>query len=355
MMTARFFSGASLFALLIVDICCLPVKKGSGPGASYGGGHSNAAPNYDSYHGASSGQYSPGAVGHSYAPSAGVSTSYEAAPEPSVPQPAVHRGPASSAGSSSSSGPAFQLYRGNPMRLSPANSGHSGAAFQLGPRDMNWAVAPPSLLSGGEEMSTGARAAASSQPENVSPPESMYQAGELSHFEESFEHGNSERETEEQGWMPPPPPLPFAASEESAGAGFISQPQPDSGFISQPQPEPNMGGSWFPYPYYDYMFLTGQYPPGTVTHTSSSFEQGRDHWQDAHYERYYQPQNPAPAEQTETFTDLAAPLTIVKRPVKTPVMAGYRQGGARTAPSHGRFRQPAHSQAGGNNMVKGGQ
>ncbi|GLD67379.1 leucine-rich repeat extensin-like protein 2 [Lates japonicus] len=27
MMTARFFSGASLFALLIVDICCLPVKK----------------------------------------------------------------------------------------------------------------------------------------------------------------------------------------------------------------------------------------------------------------------------------------------------------------------------------------
>lgn len=110
---------------------------GSGSGASYGGGYSNAAPDYDSYRGASSGQYSPGAVGHSYAPSAAVSTSYEAAPEYNIPQPAVERGPASSAGSSSSSGPAFPLYRGNPMRLSPANSGHPGAAFQLGPRGKN--------------------------------------------------------------------------------------------------------------------------------------------------------------------------------------------------------------------------
>ena len=154
--------------------------------------------------------------------------------------------------------------------------------------EMHWAV-PPSTL--GEERASGTRVAAFSGPEDVSPPlpppGPMYHAGELSQYESAFEHGDYETETEEQGYMPPPPMQAASAAEQ--------------GYTSPPEPQ---GGYWGPYPpYYDYMFLMGLYPPGTVTHASNSYEQGSDNWEDVHYERYYYPNNAAPAQQTETFTD----------------------------------------------------
>ncbi|XP_042338483.1 translation initiation factor IF-2-like [Plectropomus leopardus] len=307
MMTARFFSGASLFALLIVDICCLPVnKKGFNPGAGSNSG-----------------------------PTKGVAQpSHPAAPQPgaSVPQPAAHSGPAPSVGSGSASGPSFSGYRDASVGPNPAVS---TAALQPAPHNFKWFVAPPSFPSEREEMPTAVRAVASSKPQHVSPPRPVYQAGELSHYEHNFEHGNYEGETEELGSLPPPPP-PYAMDEEPTPEGYTSEPRPD----------PNMGaGYWLPYPY-DMMFLTGQYPPGTYTHSSSSYEQGRDHWQDDHYVRYHDPYS-GPAQQMVIPTGDSAALESYEDP-NTPVMAGYGQGG-----SYGGFGQPGHSQAVGHS-VKGG-
>ncbi|CAK6971955.1 Hypothetical predicted protein [Scomber scombrus] len=294
MMTAWLISGASLFALLIVDTCCLPVKQGP---------KSSASQNYNDV-----------------APFAGSS------------QIGVQREPAASFGSSSSSGPALSGYRGGSVRLNPASSAHSGAAFQPSSGDMNWAVAPLSV-SAGMERSAGTPGVGSSGPVNVSPPiypppPPAYQAGELSHLEEAFEHGDYETETEDQGFYAPPP-LPMQAS---AGQAFTSQPLTGSGLGRY------WGGGYRGgYPYYDYMFLTGQYPPGTYTHLSFNQEQGMDNWEDAHYRRYY------PAQQTET---VAVPQRSKDpRPaLKHPVKAHYGHGGAAagvSAPPRGSFMQPA--------------
>ncbi|KAK0154123.1 hypothetical protein N1851_003787 [Merluccius polli] len=48
------------------------------------------------------------------------------------------------------------------------------------------------------------------------------------------------------------------------------------------------------------MFLKGRYPPGTYTHFSSSFEPGRDDWQETHYLRYDYPASPE-EEEVQTF------------------------------------------------------
>ncbi|TMS17196.1 hypothetical protein E3U43_001265 [Larimichthys crocea] len=190
---------------------------------------------------------------------------------------------------------------------------HPGTASQPGPREIAWAVAPLSFFSGSDEVPTGLHVASSS-PEYVSPPlpppGPMYQAGELSQYEQNVEYGDYQHETEDQGYMPPPPPPMLVSSEQS-----YTSPQ---GYTSLPQPQAR---GWGPYPYYDYMFLTGQYPPGTVTHSSSSYEQGHDSWQDSHYVRYYGPYDQVP-QQTETFSpDLAAPQSIKapRQPVKSAV------------------------------------
>ncbi|CAK6979162.1 protein PRRC2A-like [Scomber scombrus] len=274
MMTAQFFSGASLFALLIVDICCLPVKKGFNPSAS----NNNA---YLSSISSSGPGFGAGAshTNNNAAPTAGA-----------------QRAPAAYLSSiSSSSGPGFgagaALYSG----AGDAFQSGAGAALQPYSGDMNWAVAPLSTFSAGDEMSAGAYGVGSSG--SMYPPPPAYQAGEMSNLEQAFEHGRYETETEDQGFYPSP-------MQASAGQAFTGQ-----AFTSQPQPGPSMGGYWGQYPYYDYMFITGQHPPGTYTHFSASNEQGLDSWEDAHYRRYY------PAQETsavpQRFED---PRPAVKAP-----------------------------------------
>ena len=123
----------------------------------------------------------------------------------------------------------------------------------------------------------------SSRPENVSPPGPEYQAGELSQFEQTSESGFYQTETEDEGFLPPPLPMQLSAG----------------------QAESSMGGRWFPFlPYpYDYMFVTGQYPPGTFSHSISSSEQGSDNWEDVHYMR-----NPASSSTgAQSFKALRSP------------------------------------------------
>lgn len=94
------------------------------------------------------------------------------------------------------------------------------------------------------------------------PP--VFQKGELSRVERAFEHGNSESETEMQGFESYPD-----------AEGF------DEDF-SDPLSS-DLDGFWSENPFLGYMLLTGKYPPGTVTHYSSSFEQGGEQTHDTHY------------------------------------------------------------------------
>ncbi|XP_037635256.1 glycine-rich cell wall structural protein 1.8-like isoform X5 [Sebastes umbrosus] len=103
------------------------------------------------------------------------------------------------------------------------------------------------------------------------------------------------------------------------------------------------------------MFVTGQYPPGTVTHTTTSYEQGRDHWQDVHYVRDA-PHYPAPAQQIETFTgDFTDPESL-EDPVagsgQGDAQAGSGQGDAQTGSGKGSAQ--AGSGKGGAHYGQGG-
>ncbi|KAA8583340.1 hypothetical protein FQN60_015886 [Etheostoma spectabile] len=142
----------------------------------------------------------------------------------------------------------------------------------------SWAVPPPSPFSHGAYGGPGTEKLGSSGPAPqplgvVSRPDSslpQYQAGELIQEDKTFEKGNYESETLEAGSMPPPPPpVVYAAPPSPSFGGGSVQPR----LVSYPNQSPN----------YDYMFLTGQYPPGTYIQASKTFEQGRDSWESAHY------------------------------------------------------------------------
>lgn len=134
------------------------------------------------------------------------------------------------------------------------------------------------LETGDTEMETEELSFGPPPPPPAPYPEPVYQGGEFSKYASIFEHGNEERETEEQGFLPPysAPPnaykLPVASPEESERS--VSQ-----GF------QPNL------YP----LFMTGQLPPGTLSHFQSDYETGGDHWGEVHYERYYYPEAEQPA------------------------------------------------------------
>nr|XP_019952726.1 PREDICTED: uncharacterized protein LOC109635790 [Paralichthys olivaceus] len=121
-------------------------------------------------------------------------------------------------------------------------------------------------------------------------PKSEYQAGELSHYESIYENGNEERETEDRVYLPPPP---YALSSISAAASTSEE-------YLQPVPVPEvepLGPSQL------YLFLTGRLPPGTHSHFQSEYESGRNHWNDVHYERYQFPTAQSPTSGPQTRED----------------------------------------------------
>ena len=178
-----------------------------------------------------------------------------------------------------------------------------------------WLIPPPIF---GDEKTLGV--ASSSNAYGILPFPPDYQAGELAHYERNLETGKYDSETEERGFLPPPrsepvyaymAPPPLAQSLE----GYVSPPLPDSG----------PAGRWNVYPYYDYMLLTGQYPPGTYTHFSGGSEKGRDNFQEVHYVREYLP-NPVPSQpiNTRKFESPEAP--------KAPAYGGSTRGGPALGP-----------------------
>ncbi|CAJ1077228.1 uncharacterized protein LOC117824100 [Xyrichtys novacula] len=167
----------------------------------------------------------------------------------------------------------------------PAPSGYissSPGGFQhAASEDVAWAVQPLSLLTGVAPAGSNA-AGLAAEPVGASyGAQPQYHPGDLAQYEGSYEHGNSESETHGLDYQSKSRGAPAPAVEQV----YVSPlPVGPGGFGG-------MGfGGWPAFSYlYDYMFMTGQYPPGTLTHSSESYEQGADHWQDAHYQRYYIP------------------------------------------------------------------
>ncbi|KAM7395733.1 hypothetical protein PAMA_007148 [Pampus argenteus] len=308
-MTGLVTSGALLLVLLTGASYSYPAKKGFASSAPY-------SSNYDANPGSASAGSNwkvPSSSSLAPAPAAPVpviSSSPQMFPPtgPGNYQPSVHRGP-----------PAPVMYSSNsfagPVASGSASSSPAGSTWSS-PQDIDWAVAPPSPFSA-EDASGGAETSGFASrkpvpaplgPGNVSPPDPFFpefQGGELSHTENSYEHGNYESETEDQNSSP-------SGFQVPARRGFISEPQPLG---------PGRGLAWYPY---DYMFLTGQYPPGTISHYSSSFEHGRDGYEDAHYIRDYIPYRPS-TQQANTFPSQLEYPQSVKQPSQ--LAMGYGQGG----------------------------
>ncbi|XP_030261637.1 trithorax group protein osa-like isoform X6 [Sparus aurata] len=391
MMAVWVNSGALLLVMLTGVTYSYPAKPGSDPSSSYSGGYGA----YPASAGSTSGvMYAPAASGSGPAdkvatypasyPSGGPSypqpsvqrqpaassyssNSYAAAPvasgyasgssAPSYPQPSVQRQPAASTYSSNSyaaapvasgyaSGSSAPSYPQPSVQRQPAASTYSSNSYaaaapvasgyasgsSAGPspgqptfsQDVNWAVAPPSPLSG-DGASAGPSAGQFSGPSNVSPPRPpQFQGGELNKYAQIAEYGNSESETEEQGFLPAPPP---PGAQALSGEGSPSDVQP-SGLDSRP------AQSFYPYPYpYDYLFLTGQYPPGTVTHLSSNFEQGADNYEDTHYMRYNYPASPGVQQVKISPPAFEVPQSVQqpRQPVRQSIGgASYEPSGAAT-------------------------
>ncbi|XP_020489144.2 uncharacterized protein [Labrus bergylta] len=264
MMACVFTAGALLLVLLTGPSYSFPAQKGNNPSSS--SGHGANPPAGSNWEMPSYGSYAPSASG-----SGALSNPapVQAAPDNEYPysQPTGQKQPNSAA---------------------PVPSGYAfqPAAVQEGPSA--WAVEPPRLPSDGTRW-------VSSNPDhlyssNVSPYYPQYQGGELSKYEGGFDHSRSESETETQGFQQ----YPRVAAVEA---------QPEFTSVVQP-PFPGRSWPFLPYPY-DYMFMTGQYPPGTFTHSSQSSEQGANQWQDSHYIRYRFPST----QQAESVPELQAPQT----------------------------------------------
>ncbi|XP_040920646.1 uncharacterized protein LOC121199774 isoform X3 [Toxotes jaculatrix] len=98
---------------------------------------------------------------------------------------------------------------------------------------------------------------------------------------------------------------------------LVAPPGPFSGEGTSPRPSARRIDSSNPAPE---LLGPSNYPPGTVTHLSSSFEQGGDYWQDTHYIRDYFPAYPD-TQVVENFpTEFAAPPSVkqASQPVKRP-------------------------------------
>ncbi|XP_039871271.1 sericin 1-like isoform X2 [Simochromis diagramma] len=366
MMTTDYFLGGSVLVLLIVHICSLPLEKGYYPGTPYWRGNTNTAVQQPGvyqhapqsvpvlYTGSSSsgpaqaGGYTTGSTqgGGAARPAAGsnvgVSTGGSGAntganvalsqggpyPYPSsvaVPYSAPYGGiavqqPGFSHAAQSVAAPYTGSSYSAPAQAggSTAGSAQTGATSQPA-AEINWAVPPPKL---GEESSPNPQSLASGtadEPGALLPPVPAYQPGELSHYEKAAEAGDYQSETEELGHRTVP-----ATMDSFAAAGGLASP----GFATG---QFGMGGLWgSPYPSFDFLFLTGQYPVGTVSHFSQDYEQGRDYSHSTHYLK----DHPYPGfAQSVGTVGAAQSLETPSLYVSSPVVGGYYQVGAQTVPA----------------------
>ncbi|KAJ0002406.1 hypothetical protein NQD34_007555 [Periophthalmus magnuspinnatus] len=121
-------------------------------------------------------------------------------------------------------------------------------------------------------------------PQDMSPWKPDYQAGELYKFDRSHDYGHNQRESNMWPLFLPPPiggPVPIPID-----------PYPMAGPTDDQLPYVGAPNNWpiplpppmdFPF---DYAFLMGQYPQGTYSYQTRSFEDGSNYNNDVHYTNY---------------------------------------------------------------------
>lgn len=117
-------------------------------------------------------------------------------------------------------------------------------------------------------------------------PDPIFKGGRLHNYASVYEQGNLERETEDNRFVPM---YPYYGAEL------------DSPFLSMDGMLPQSAYMRPAYPNMFYYFLTGQLPHGTVSHTQTDYEVGRDHTIDFGFDRYRftsakRPDNPSQIE-----------------------------------------------------------
>lgn len=157
-----------------------------------------------------------------------------------------------------------------------------------------------------------------------------YVGGELFSNQANVEHSNFQKQTEEMGLLPPPPPF-LPPTEEYRGGEFSNAQTVFEGGNYQGQteergqaPYPYAAATWeraavrpaaqqrsFFYPPSQigldprtyYLFITGQLPPGTFSHASVSHETGGHHHSEAKYAKFQNPPQPRPMETRDVARD----------------------------------------------------
>ncbi|XP_059928233.1 uncharacterized protein LOC132472565 [Gadus macrocephalus] len=244
MAAVSLFTWVFLQAVLLLDVHCRPVKMGPYfmNNAGYTAGRSSQGPAF-MVKGGSTG-------GGSYSP------------DPAFYQ---HEEPEAPGDYGTSSAAAL-----------PSGKSNSHPSLTDSAQAIAWVI-PPSVYSGHSKSGQGG-AASGSAPSHAMPGP-QFVPGELFQLESTMDTGRVISETQERGNPPPPPPPWFAGNTEV----FNSPPAQEASMPSSPY------GYYYPY---DFMFVTGQYPPGTYAQASSSFEKGGDEFIENHYVRYEYPDGP---------------------------------------------------------------
>lgn len=251
----------------------LTAPKG-GSGSSPGGPVNDpAAPAVPFAHGAyAPNQYAAGS--HSvYRQAPGSATSWNA-PAVSGPSQAVSRLPPAATGVGAF--PQQQSYVGGQLENYMANVEHGDSRRQT--EEMSSLLPPPPLPP-------------------VQPPTEEYQGGTLNTHFSVFEHGDNAMETQEQG-QPRYRPY-FGAGRDAVAVGAVAV---APGPLAPGPVAPVLPSGRFFYPpgptgvdprtYY--LFITGQLPRGTFSHTSLSHEAGGNHYREAQYDTFGYPTGPQP-------------------------------------------------------------
>ncbi|XP_067098302.1 proteoglycan 4-like [Osmerus mordax] len=115
----------------------------------------------------------------------------------------------------------------------------------------------------------------SQKPEPMPPTDSSeFVPGELSHLKAEYEHGEEVFETDVSQESPQP-----------------QRPEEDSTESTPLKPH------WSSHEDQYLPFVRGKLPPGTLTHFSSNYEHGTDHWRDSHYLRMPYPYVPVSSDE----------------------------------------------------------
>ncbi|XP_017264589.2 uncharacterized protein LOC108231809 isoform X2 [Kryptolebias marmoratus] len=150
-------------------------------------------------------------------------------------------------------------------------SGSTQSRPPVPPLQATWAVKPPGPFFHEAASPDDSKFASSPQPPGlhyVSPPVPflpVFQPGDFSFEEKTYEHGNYDTESEEQ--TPPSQylPVPVPALNRLP----ISSPLALRALLDRYR----LG-----YPFVDYMLMTRPHPPGTYTLSTDSFEHGKNQW-----------------------------------------------------------------------------